>query len=354
MPLYMDIHVMDTEELLADDVAKAHIEDLKVEERHDVQQLKYWVDTTNKKVFCLMRGPNKAACHAVHRESHGMTACNIVELSEDESRFLLLGSSKNDLAYAESGALDPGYRTLLRLDVIGAAGEGQRIGREVHELIRREEGHVIPLPGAEILAYFSAADRALDCGRALVGLLAGAGPSLEFTLGILTDQILDPESTHLFDEAKQRLRDLARIGLANYVLVDGTTLAMAEASDARLEHIAVGLTVLAPEQLTFLKRALSAVEEEIGSVEFSVARLASRLGISKATTYRTLTRLLDLSPREFIQRIRLHRSLELLRAGGATVAEVAYAVGFSSPSYFTRAFKARFGMLPSDWQQGRG
>ena len=346
MPLYMDIHVVETDELLAEDVAKAHVEDLKVEERHDVQQLKYWVDTTNKKVFCLMRGPSKAACHAVHRESHGMTACNIVELSEDESRFMLLGSSQNDLAFAESGALDPGYRTLLRLDTIGGDSDRGRLGKTIDQLIRAKGGYVIPLPGAELLAYFSKAESALACAHSVAELLFGATPSVEYSMGLLTDQILDRGSAHLFDDAKQRLRGLARLGLTNHVFVDEDTLAIACVDRLDLK----GVTVLSPEQLTFLNRALLAVDERMADPEFNVSSLACRLGISKATAYRTLTRLLDLSPREFIKRIRLQRSLKLLRAEGATVAEVAYAVGFSSPSYFTRAFKARYRALPSAWQ----
>ena len=347
----MDIHLIDTEELLAENVAEAHIEDLKVEKRHGVTQLKYWVDTTNKKVFCLMRGPSKAACHAVHKESHGMTACNIVELTEDESRFLLLGSSKNDLAYAESGSLDSGYRTLVRMNVIAIGGDQERIEDELRKLIEREEGHVIPLPGMEIMTYFSSPGRALACAKEVAGLLSGSDRHAEFSLGILTDQILGPDSGNLFDKAKQRLHGLARLGLANHIFVDEHTLAMVEGSDFRSEQSGARIIVLSPKKLSFLTHALSIVEAEMLNVEFTVTRFAFLLGISKATAYRTLTSLLDLSPREFIQHIRLRRSLELLNSGGASVAEVAYAVGFTSPSYFTRAFKARFGILPSEWQQ---
>ena len=350
----MDVHVIETGELLAEEVAKAHVEDLKVEARHGVQQLKYWVDTTNKRVFCLMRGPNKAACHAVHQESHGMTACNIVELSEDESRFLLLGSSKNDLAYAESGALDPGYRTLLRLDVISPTGNWEHTKKQVDELIQREGGHRIPLPGPEVLAYFSDPERALACAQALDGLVRETARGTEFFLGIVTDQILDRDSNHLFDEAKNRLRSLARLGLADRIITDEGTLAMAKKTAAAPKGLLTGITVLSPEQMAFTLRALAAVERDIANVQFDVTELVSRLGVSKATAYRSLTRTLGLSPREFIKRVRLQRSLELLKSEGATIAEVAYDVGFSSPSYFTRSLKARYGMLPSDWQQGPG
>ena len=167
-------------------------------------------------------------------------------------------------------------------------------------------------------------------------LLAGVTPPVEYSLGILTDQILDRSSVHLFNEAKQRLLGLARLGLTSHASVDRLDLK--------------GATVFSPEQPASRDRALLAVDDQTADPESTVSSLACRLAISKAKAYRTLTRLLDLSPRKFIKRIRLQRSLERLRAEGVTVAEVAYAVGFSSLSYFTRAFKARYRALPSAWQ----
>ncbi len=280
-----------------------------------------------------------------------MTACNIVELTEDESKFLLLGSSKNDLAYAESGSLDSGYRTLLRLDVVAAGDFLEGIESDLKILIEREDGHVIRLPGEEILTYFSSPDQALACANAMAGFLSRSPEHAEFSLGILTDQILDPDSAHLFDEAKQRLQSLARLGLDNHIFVDEDTLSMAEQSDYHFLNSDTKVIVLSPKKFSFLIRALSVVEAEMPRIELTVTRFAFLLGVSKATAYRTLTALLDLSPREFIQHIRLHKSLELLKSQGTSVAEVAYEVGFSSPSYFTRAFKARYGMLPSERQQ---
>lgn len=57
-----------------------------------------------------------------------------------------------------------------------------------------------------------------------------------------------------------------------------------------------------------------------------------------------------MSVSEFVTSVKIRKSLELLRNSGQTIAEIAYEVGFSSPSYFARCFKEQFKMSPSDYQ----
>ena len=100
MPLYMDIHVVDSDEFSAEDVVKAHMEDLAIQDRYGVRQLKYWVNEDAKTIFCLMQGPDKESCNLVHLKSHGNTACNIIEVSDNEyNLFMGQGTDVNDLAY---------------------------------------------------------------------------------------------------------------------------------------------------------------------------------------------------------------------------------------------------------------
>ena len=107
MPLYMDIHTVDSDAFSVEDVVKAHMEDLAIQEKFGVTQLKYWVNEKAKTIFCLMQGPDKEACHQVHAQSHGNTACNIIEVSDNEyNLFMGLGTEVNDLAKTESGNLD--------------------------------------------------------------------------------------------------------------------------------------------------------------------------------------------------------------------------------------------------------
>jgi AraC-like DNA-binding protein len=58
-----------------------------------------------------------------------------------------------------------------------------------------------------------------------------------------------------------------------------------------------------------------------------------------------------MSVSEFVTSVKLRKSLELLRNSGKAISEIAYEVGFSSPSYYTRCFKDQFKMSPSEYMQ---
>ena len=77
MPLFMDVHDTLPDGATAADVAGAHAEDLKVQDRYGVNYRSYWVDEANGKVFCLVEAPDADAAIAVHREAHGLLADHI-------------------------------------------------------------------------------------------------------------------------------------------------------------------------------------------------------------------------------------------------------------------------------------
>lgn len=81
MPLFMDIHSIDGG-VAMDDVAAAHAADLRTECKYDVHYLRYWVDESSGKVFCLVEAPTADAASAVHREAHGLLAENIFQVQE--------------------------------------------------------------------------------------------------------------------------------------------------------------------------------------------------------------------------------------------------------------------------------
>ena len=81
MALYMDVHTLAGPVGIAD-VEQAHAADLKTQGHYDVNYLRYWVDPDQGKIFCLVEAPDKAAAATVHRESHGLVADQIFEVSE--------------------------------------------------------------------------------------------------------------------------------------------------------------------------------------------------------------------------------------------------------------------------------
>ena len=81
MPLYMDVHNLGGP-VTMDDVAKAHAADLETQGDHDVSYLRYWVDESRGKVFCLVEAPSPEAAEAVHKEAHGLVADEIYQVQE--------------------------------------------------------------------------------------------------------------------------------------------------------------------------------------------------------------------------------------------------------------------------------
>ena len=80
MPLYMDVHNLPGAK--AADVAEAHFKDLREQSRYGVNYLRYWVNESEGKVFCLVDAPNAEAANTVHREAHGLVADEIFEVQE--------------------------------------------------------------------------------------------------------------------------------------------------------------------------------------------------------------------------------------------------------------------------------
>jgi uncharacterized protein DUF4242 len=81
MALFMDTHRLD-DSVTFDDVAKAHLEDLKVQGAHDVTYIRFWVSEAQRTIHCLVEAPNADAANEVHRLAHGLVADTIVQVQE--------------------------------------------------------------------------------------------------------------------------------------------------------------------------------------------------------------------------------------------------------------------------------
>jgi hypothetical protein len=81
MPLFMDIH-HHIDGLTAQAVEDAHNRDLETQSKYGVNYQHYWFDESTGKVFCLVEAPDKETAERVHREAHGLTADEIIEVRQ--------------------------------------------------------------------------------------------------------------------------------------------------------------------------------------------------------------------------------------------------------------------------------
>jgi hypothetical protein len=81
MSLFMDVHNIEGG-VSVDDVAAAHKADIETQGAYGVQYLRYWVDESAGKIFCLVEAEDAEAANTVHREAHGLVADEIFEVTE--------------------------------------------------------------------------------------------------------------------------------------------------------------------------------------------------------------------------------------------------------------------------------
>jgi signal transduction histidine kinase/ligand-binding sensor domain-containing protein/DNA-binding response OmpR family regulator len=99
----------------------------------------------------------------------------------------------------------------------------------------------------------------------------------------------------------------------------------------------------------FLKKIKEITEKNMHEPNFSVEKLSSEFGISRAHLYNKLVALTGKTPIEYIRILRIRRAAQLLEKSQLTVMEIAYKVGFNDPRYFTKHFKSEYMMTPTEF-----
>jgi YesN/AraC family two-component response regulator len=99
----------------------------------------------------------------------------------------------------------------------------------------------------------------------------------------------------------------------------------------------------------FLERLLNVFEDHVDDSDFSTEDLAHEVGMSRSSLHRKLQALTNQPTHEFLRTLRLKRAAQLLKQTAGTVTEIAYAVGFTNPSHFSKIFRQQFGQSPSEF-----
>ncbi len=121
-------------------------------------------------------------------------------------------------------------------------------------------------------------------------------------------------------------------------LYQGTKEAEKEISEAHLED----------RDKQFLKQLQAIIQKNLSDSDFGVEDMGQQIGLSRVQLYRKVKAMTGSSVVDLLRKARLAKARRLLETRSMSVSEVAYEVGFSAPSYFTKCFKDEYGMLPGD------
>ncbi len=108
------------------------------------------------------------------------------------------------------------------------------------------------------------------------------------------------------------------------------------------------MTELPSQDQLFLRKLSEIVEVNIAREEFDVEQLAREASMSRSAIHRRLSKLGKLNASHFIREVRLQKAREMLHNGFATASEVAYRVGFGSPTYFSKCYHEYYGYPPGE------
>ena len=115
--------------------------------------------------------------------------------------------------------------------------------------------------------------------------------------------------------------------------------------DYRLES-----PTIVDEDQEMMQRLLKFLDTRIGDENLKIEELAEAVNMGRTVFYGKIKALVGMSPSDFLRRLRLQRAQELIANSRMSFSQIAFAVGFSDPKYFTKCFKKETGMTPSEFR----
>jgi AraC-like DNA-binding protein len=362
MPLYMDIHKF--EEITIEDVKKAHIADVSIQDKYGVKHHQFWVNQEAGLVFCLVEGPDKESCKLVHQLSHGATACNIVEVETGFFK-LFMGDGQpviHGMVQNENGSADPGYRHIMVIDIRAMTSEVRsedykqlfiplKSKNLVLDRIARFNGRVVEKLGDDsLVGVFNTTVNAIRCAKDLHQEFIKRKKNkpgdpewdISFRIGLSTGQPVT-EDAGFFDKALTFTRRLCLAAKDNEVLVSSITSKLCNLEDTS------PLRSLTEAEESFIDDLFDYTENNLPDGNFTVAHLSRRLGISRPQLYRKVLSITGHSPNEFISALRMGKAISLIKNHFGNVSEIALEVGYQNPSYFSKCFQKNYGCTPSEF-----
>lgn len=104
------------------------------------------------------------------------------------------------------------------------------------------------------------------------------------------------------------------------------------------------------QEQSFITKMNDIIKKNVEDPKFSVEDLAYKLGVSRVQLYRKVKAIIGINISDHINNVKLEKAAELLKSNSMNISEIAYALGFSSPNYFSTAFKNKFGISPKEYK----
>lgn len=358
MPIYMDVHIVPG--VKAKDVAAAHMRDLAHQDEYGCKCMTYWVDEKRESIFCLIDAPEKEAVKEMHSKAHGLIPHKIIEVSSNVvESFLGRIYDPEEAKISEEGLkvfADPSFRVLLVTKMSDRVLLQHQLGMEkANELIHRHnevirknlsqfEGSEVEHGGDGFIISFTSASKAVSCALAIQKDMSKAdADALGFKMGINAGEPIE-QSNKLFGDTIQFANYLCAIAGNSQIAVASGVKELA--SKDHFQNKEKNFLTLSPQDENLLRSLFSKLEEKWQDAEFDIPEYCQVMAMSQSQLYRKTTALTGLSCNILLKEFRLEKAKELMKKRRYTISQITFDSGFTSPSYFTKCFKKKYGLLP--------
>ena len=363
MPIYMDRHDV-SETVTAENVARLHQEDLKIQDQFGCQGLTYWFDEKRNMAFCLIEAPNEQAITEMHKHAHGEVPHRVIEVDARVVESFL--GRIEDPEKSKSTELnlinDPAFRTIMNITIKPTSlihrhsaqyqSALDNFNDAALTLVNNHAGNRVQQKRNHFLVSFKSVTQAVQAAFAIqilfndfVQEIKADKPLLK--IGLSTGVPVTDKNS-LFEDSIKLAERMGRI-LRSEIIVSAEVKELYDSENPKSFSDETGVLVLTRADEFFLTRLMDYTDSNWSDTNLKVDDFGQPLGYSKSRFYRKVVELTGDSPNVFIKEYRLNEALELLNKKNSNVSEVAFETGFSSPSYFSKCFQKKWGLPPSEY-----
>ncbi|WP_385895882.1 nickel-binding protein [Terrimonas alba] len=357
----MDVHIVPG--VKARNVAEAHRMDLLHQEEYGCNCMTYWIDEGRESIFCLIEAPTKEAVEEMHSRSHGLIPSKIIEVSPSlVESFLGRIYDPVEAEISENGLKvfsDPSFRILLVTTSNDPVLLGYKLGAEkADELLNRHNsiirkylathgGSEVEHGGNGFIISFTSATKAVHCALAIQKDIDKAdADKIDFKMSLNAGEPIE-KSNKLFGDTIQMAQHLCTV--AKYFQVAMTSSVKDLISKDYFQRSNNQFFILPPQDEALLEQLFTRLDENWQNADFDVDDFCQAMAMSKSQLYRKTIALTGLSPNILLKEYRLEKAKELMKRQHHNIAQVTFDSGFTSPSYFTKCFKKKYGLLPNSY-----
>ncbi|MBI1343442.1 MAG: DUF4242 domain-containing protein [Terrimonas sp.] len=358
MPIYMDVHIVPG--VRARDVAEAHRLDLIHQHEHHCKCMTYWIDEERENIFCLIEAPDKKAVENMHRDAHGLIPHKIIEVDGSlVESFLGRIYDPEDAVITDDGLKvfkDSSFRVLLVVKTMDPVllklrlgpDEAGKILKQFNEMVRTNiqahKGREAEHRGTGFISSFATAKNAVACALAIQSAFMSAGnPVPGLRMGLNGGEPVEKKD-HLFGDTIQQACYLCSVARDGQIIMSSAVKELIHKE--YFVNQEDNLYSLAPQEEKLLEQLFNKLEENWQDPEFDMAEYCQTMAMSKSQLYRKAVSLTGISPNLFLKDFRLDKAKDLMKKKHFSISQITFDTGFTSPSYFTKCFKKKYGILP--------